>query len=156
MKLVLVPVMFSVAFIAFQNRDKIIDVYNSAYPSDPAKSAALARCAARNQGFNRLDPDDRERCYRAAETVPGSPAPTPGAYYAYNPSHLPGNDIRRQEANQSYGAPVVPQTAMARPAAAIPPSTPAPAAQPFTAVHRVVVHHLGPAARRAADYAQTR
>ncbi|HVH78279.1 MAG TPA: hypothetical protein VM782_02725 [Stellaceae bacterium] len=34
-----------------------------AYPSDPFKSQALARCVASDPGFVRFFPDDRERCY---------------------------------------------------------------------------------------------
>jgi hypothetical protein len=37
--------MFSVACIAYQNRDKIADQFNAAYPANPAKAAALQRCA---------------------------------------------------------------------------------------------------------------
>lgn len=55
MKLILLPLFCSLAIIGFENRDKIMDQYNAAYPSDPAKAAALARCIGQNPNFNRLD-----------------------------------------------------------------------------------------------------
>jgi len=156
MKLVLVPMMFSIAVIGFTNRDKILDVYHSAYPTDPAKTAALERCAARDPAFNRLDPDDRERCYR------GVGEPEPIAFDAgYNPSHLPGNDIRRQQSNERPLAPVALQTALARPVVPVPSSAPVSAApattpHPFTAVHRVAVSHPTAPVHHTPDPASTR
>jgi hypothetical protein len=108
MKLILAPLMFSVACIAYQNRDKIADQFNAAYPANPAKAAALQRCANDVKSFNRLDADDRQYCYRQyvqEPSVDGAgviPAAVPVTVYPYNPSHLPANDIRRQEANDSY------------------------------------------------------
>ena len=64
MKFVMLPLLLSLAGIAFINRDRIADEYNAAYPSDPAKQAALQECISENAGFNRLDPDDRAYCYR--------------------------------------------------------------------------------------------
>jgi hypothetical protein len=34
-----------------------------AYPADPFKSEALAKCVAGDPGFIRFSPDDRTRCY---------------------------------------------------------------------------------------------
>jgi hypothetical protein len=34
-----------------------------AYPADPFKSEALAKCTAGDPGFVRFFPDDRARCY---------------------------------------------------------------------------------------------
>jgi hypothetical protein len=34
-----------------------------AYPSDPFKSEALAKCVAGDPGFIRFFPDDRAKCY---------------------------------------------------------------------------------------------
>jgi hypothetical protein len=34
-----------------------------AYPADPFKSEALAKCVASDPGFVRFFPDDREKCY---------------------------------------------------------------------------------------------
>ena len=108
MKLVMFPLIFSVAVIGFENRDKIIDQYNAAYPADPAKAAALQECISHNKSFNRLDGDDRQACYR--QYIPAMPvavAPTPSPSYAFNPSNLPGNDIRREQANDGYRPPVI-------------------------------------------------
>jgi hypothetical protein len=123
MRLITVPLVFSVACLAYLHRDKILDQYNAAYPSDPAKQAAIQQCIERNKYFNRLDADDRQACYR--QYIPATPiavAPNPAPYYPYNPSHLPGNDIRRQEANKSYHSPGVIQPAQAEPLSSAPPS----------------------------------
>ena len=109
MRFIMLPVLFSLAYIGFENRDKIADQYNAAYPSDPVKQAALQDCIARHPNFNRLDADDRHACYtgtwgRRPVALPASPSP----YYAYSPSHLAGNDVRRQEANASYRPSIIP------------------------------------------------
>ena len=99
MKLILLPLLISVGFIAYEHHDKLVDQYNAGYPSDPAKAAALDQCARENASFSRLDADDRKHCYRrhlAAPTAIASPS------YAYSPSHLAGSDVRRQEANGDY------------------------------------------------------
>lgn len=119
MKLILLPLMFSVACIAYQNRDKIADQYNAAYPTNPTKEAAIQHCLATNPNFNRMDGDDRKQCYR--ENLGSTPvaitvaAPTPSPYYAFNPSHLAANDIRRQQANDAYLQASMIQAAAARP-----------------------------------------
>ena len=104
MKLIMFPLLFSVGFIAFQNRDKIIDQYTAAYPADPGKAAALTECINRNPNFNRLDSGDRAQCYQRylAVTAPVPMPPVASPSYAYSPSHLAGNDVRRQEANAGY------------------------------------------------------
>lgn len=118
MKLILLPLMFSVACIAYQNRDKIADQFNAAYPVNPAKEAALQHCLVANPSFNRMDADDREQCYRqglGSTSDAIAAAPTPSAYYAYSPSHLAANDIRRQQANDAYLQASIIQAAAARP-----------------------------------------
>jgi hypothetical protein len=116
MKLVMLPLVFSVAVIAFTNRDKIIDQYNAAYPSDPAKAAALQECISRDKYFNRLDGDDRQACYRQHMPVtPIAVAPSAGPQYAYSPSGLPGNDIRREQANGGYPPVISPARADSTP-----------------------------------------
>jgi hypothetical protein len=150
MKLIILPLMFSVACIAYQNRDRIAEQYHAAYPVDPAKEAALERCASESKGFNRLDGDDREYCYRkyiekgsvAAAPVP---APVPVTFYPYSPSHLDANDIRRQEANDNYLQESMIKAAAARPITVI--QTPASSPQHTTAanLHRLIVnHHVSP------------
>jgi hypothetical protein len=138
MKLILVPLMFSVACIAYQNRDRIADQYNAAYPANPAKEAAIQHCLAANPSFNRMDADDRKQCYR--ETQGSTPdaatvaaAPTPSPYYAYNPSHLAANDIRRQQTNDAYL-----QANMIRAAAAHPVVVIATAYHPAAQAHHTV------------------
>jgi hypothetical protein len=105
MKLIMVPVLLSVAFIGFEHRDAAIDLYRAAYPADPAKREALEQCARIDPNFNRLDTIDRDNCYSAvAGRVAIGTVPSSTVYYAYNPSHLPPSDVRRQEANNAYGA----------------------------------------------------
>ena len=116
MKLIMLPLAFSVAYIAYENRDKIIDQYNAAYPSNPAKEAALRECISRDKNFNRLDGDDRQACYRQfAPPTPVAVVPSGNPYYAYSPSHLPGNDIRRQEATTGYRSPATIPAGEAKP-----------------------------------------
>ncbi len=113
MKLIMLPLLLSAAYLGFEHRDEIADQYRAAYPTDPAKHEALEQCAHIDRNFNRLDTIDRDKCYKAIllrapvgsiplETVPVVSAPVPVPSIAQNPSHLPGNDIRRQEANDSY------------------------------------------------------
>jgi hypothetical protein len=117
----MMPVIFTVGFLVYEHHDKMIDLYRAAYPVDPVKAAALDTCAE-NMNFNRLDSGDRASCYAGTYGRQAAPAlvPTPQPTYVYSPSHLPGNDIRRQEANSSYL-----QGAQANPAAP-PPIPPAP------------------------------
>jgi hypothetical protein len=142
MKFVLTPLMLSLAFIAYQNRDKIADQYYAAYPTSPAKEAAIQRCLVTNPNFNRMDADDRQQCYREyLESAPVAiaPAPAPSPYYAYSPSHLAANDIRRQQANDAYLQASMIQAAAARPVTVV--ATPYhPAAQ---------AHHAAQAYRSA-------
>jgi hypothetical protein len=113
MRLIMMPVIFTVGFLVFEQHDKMMDLYHAAYPTDPVKAAALNTCAE-NLNFNRLDSGDRASCYAGTYGRPEAPVliPTPQPSYAYSPSHLPGNDIRRQEANSAYQ-----QGAQANPAA---------------------------------------
>ncbi|HEV2187168.1 MAG TPA: hypothetical protein VGR70_08160 [Stellaceae bacterium] len=126
MKLIMLPVLLSVAFIGFEHRGEIVDQYRAAYPSDPAKREALEQCAHIDQSFNRLDMIDRDKCYKAilARVPAAAAAPVvaaPGPSFAQNPSHLPGNDIRRQEANDHYRL-----AQIVGAASIVPPSYPAP------------------------------
>jgi hypothetical protein len=94
-KLIMLPLLISVAYMGFEHKGDIIDLYRAAYPDDPAKREALDQCSRGVPNFNRLDSADRESCYAS---IPGRVA----ASGPYNPSHLPGNDVRRQEANDGY------------------------------------------------------
>jgi hypothetical protein len=140
MKLVMLPLIFSIGFIAFENRDKIIDQYNAAYPSDPAKAAALQDCISHDKSFNRLDGDDRQACYRShIAPAPIAVAPSPIPQYSYSPSGLPGNDIRRQQANDRYHSPGMVHSAQADPDPA-PRHAMAPGTQhPGAVAHRVAL-----------------
>lgn len=103
MRFIMMPVIFTVGFLAYEHHDQMMDLYRAAYPSDPAKAAALDSCAER-QNFNRLDSGDRASCYAGTygRQAPPVLVPTPQPVYPFNPSHLPGSDIRRQEANAAY------------------------------------------------------
>jgi hypothetical protein len=124
------PVIFTVGFLVFEQHDKMMDLYHAAYPADPVKAAALNICAE-TLNFNRLDSGDRASCYAGTygRPEPSMLIPTPQPTYAYSPSHLSGNDIRRQEANSSYleGAQTNPAPAPVYPASQNPvlhPTTP--------------------------------
>jgi hypothetical protein len=41
----------------------VVRFVRDAYPADPFKSQALAKCVAGDPGFVRFFSDDRERCY---------------------------------------------------------------------------------------------
>jgi hypothetical protein len=107
----------AIGYLGVTHTDKVVDLYRAAYPSDPQKSLALDRCAERNPNFNRLDSADRAYCY--SEGYGARPAmvtlgPVPSPSYDFNLSHLPQNDIRRQQANDSYtGAPTAPPSVSA-------------------------------------------
>jgi hypothetical protein len=83
-------------YLGLQHRAEITDLYRAAYPDDPAERAALDECSRGISNFNRLAATDRNACYAnlsgrlAVSAVP------------YNPSHLPVNDIRRQEVFDGY------------------------------------------------------
>jgi hypothetical protein len=103
MKLIMLPLLISAAYLGYEHRGEIVDQYFAAYPSDPVKAEALNQCASSQPNFNRLDAIDRDQCYSAlAVRAPVGMAPVPSPSYAHNPSHLPGNDIRRQEASDTY------------------------------------------------------
>lgn len=147
MKLIMMPVIVSIGVVMFSQRDKMVDLYRAAYPVDAAKAEALDGCS-KNLNFNRLDSGDRAACYAKAngEAGPGYPRieappvpliPTPQPYYPYNPGHLPGNDIRREEANAAYLRAIrQPPPAMPVPA----PTTPHPVVHPILPPHRVYHH----------------
>jgi hypothetical protein len=145
-KLIILPLMFSAACIAYQNRDRIADQYYAAYPASSAKEAAIQHCLATNPDFNRMDADDRQQCYREnLGSAPVAAAPTPSPYYAYNPSHLAANDIRRQQANDAYLQATIIQAAAARPVVVV-----------ATAYHPAAqAHHTVQAYRSATAAAHT-
>jgi hypothetical protein len=138
MKLIMLPLLLSLAYIGFEHKDQIMDQYNAAYPTNPEKAAAIAQCAL-NPSFNRLDSDDRHDCY-AAHLVHGpvAIAPSPSPYYAFSTSHLPGSDIRRQEANADYQYAVAMHSTQAIPTVV---ALHARAPLPVAVVHRVVATH---------------
>ena|ERR1700689_2732657 len=103
MKLIMLPVLLCAAYLGFEHSGEIADQYRAAYPSDPVKREALDQCSRSYPNFNRLDTGDRDKCYSAfAVRAPIGTAPVPSPSYAQNPSHLPGSDVRRQEANDGY------------------------------------------------------
>jgi len=52
-------------------------VYREAYPSEPAKRAALAACARSDPGFDRLFAADRAKCYARQLQSPAPPGAVP-------------------------------------------------------------------------------
>jgi hypothetical protein len=125
MRIILLPLVFSIGYMGYEYRDKILDQYHAAYPVDSAKEQALAECA-QDPKFNRLDTDDRHDCY-AAHLVRGASnfVGTRSPYYG-NQGQASGNDVRREQANEAYiaahGADAIPVIASA------PQPTPHPAA----------------------------
>lgn len=103
MKLVMIPILSPLAYVVFVNHSKIMDEYRAAYPADPAKRAAIERCAL-SSSFSRLDPDEREACYAGAGLWPevAFMVPRAATYYPYSPSQLAASDVRREEANDAY------------------------------------------------------
>jgi hypothetical protein len=150
-KFVMLPLMFSIACVAYQNRDRIADQYHAAYPTDPAKEAAIQSCAARNPAFNRMDADDRQQCYRnnlePALLPIEAAAAAASASYAYSPSHLASNDIRRQQANDQYLQESMIKAAAARPVVVVPGAFhPAPAPAPAHPQHAASTYRAAAAA----------
>jgi hypothetical protein len=95
-KLIMLPLLIAVAYVGFEHKDGIVDLYRAAYPDDPAKRDALDQCSRGVPNFNRLDSADRENCYSSISgRVAIATAP-------YNSSHLPVSDVRRQEAFDGY------------------------------------------------------
>jgi hypothetical protein len=100
MRLVMLPLAFSVAYIAYENRDRIIDQYTAAYPVAPAKEAALERCISETRSFNRLDADDRQSCYRKYRVEAVVEAELDYLAPMSGPGHRPANDnTQRQTVN---------------------------------------------------------
>ena len=72
------------------NHDLIQDQWSAMYPDDPARQAALTRCAAEDSMFNRFTPAGRTACYQKylqvelpaaapgiAVSIPGAPTTSP-------------------------------------------------------------------------------
>jgi hypothetical protein len=94
-KLIMLPLLIAVAYVGFEHKDGMVDLYRAAYPDDPAKRDALDQCSRGIPNFNRLDSADRDNCYSSISGRVAAAAP-------YNPSHLPVSDVRRQEAFDGY------------------------------------------------------
>jgi hypothetical protein len=89
---------------AAMHLDVVETFYRDIYPSDSAKRQALELCFLQDHKFNRLDPDERETCYRhllyaAGETaMPARPDANPvDLQRAAGRGILPRTDIRRPE-----------------------------------------------------------
>jgi len=52
------------AFGGVTYRGEILGTFSEAYPSDPAKQAALRRCGDADASFTKFSADDRNACYR--------------------------------------------------------------------------------------------
>ena len=80
------------------------DLYEAAYPADPAKRLAIEYCVTADPTFNRLNPDDRARCYGGllVPAMPTSLRPIAAARFDPGPEHAPRDDLRRQQATDRY------------------------------------------------------
>jgi hypothetical protein len=56
---IVVPIVMVLGLVNFG----AVKFVRDAYPSDPFKSEALAKCIAGDRGFIRFLPDDRDKCY---------------------------------------------------------------------------------------------
>jgi hypothetical protein len=88
--------LIAVAYLGFEHGGAVIRLYHAAYPDDRIKREALDQCAQDIRNFSRLDSADRDRCYAASSNRLGA--------LTDNPSHLPVNDVRRQETFDNYRA----------------------------------------------------
>ena len=52
-----------------------IKFVRDAYPADPFKAGALAKCTASDPGFIRFFPEDRSRCYARQPRLGGEYSP---------------------------------------------------------------------------------
>ena len=68
--IVVAAVLIAVGVIGLSNADTIEHLYMAAYPQSAAQSRALDRCAASENGFDRLDAGARERCYAKLQVPP--------------------------------------------------------------------------------------
>jgi hypothetical protein len=55
----------------------ISTIYREAFPTEPAKQAALAACAQDDPGFHRLIASERAQCYARQLLAPAQPDPMP-------------------------------------------------------------------------------
>jgi hypothetical protein len=94
--LIKLALLATVAYIGFEHSRDVIDLYHAAYPDDRVKREALDECARGIKNFSRLDAADQDRCY----TMFADRLAALGA----NSSHLPVNDVRRQEAFDGFRA----------------------------------------------------
>ncbi len=139
MKLLIFPMLVTIGYFGFIDRDKVVDLYRAAYPADAAKRETLEQCA-RTRNFNRLDSTDRQSCYAGTwGRMAGDPAaiaPRASPSYEFSPSRLPGNDIRRQEANDTYRLPELVRSAQAAPLLPVPVSLSQPRSPPPATIDR--------------------
>jgi len=113
------PIVLAVtAGVAVAHPDAVQELYEQLYPGDPAKREALEQCFMADYKFNRLNPSEREACYKrklapppvAAAFVPPSIPPRP-----YLPQvnqvdlrrsaaqgRMPQNDVRFQQQTERY------------------------------------------------------
>ncbi len=117
MKLLLVAGIIGLSIgVAAAKPNAVADLYEQLYPSDHAKRQALELCFLANRQFNRLDPDEREACYRQrlllpplAPVMPAAlpPASAPNANFvdfwrASGQGRMPLSDVRSQQQNDRY------------------------------------------------------
>jgi hypothetical protein len=92
--------------------DIVKGYYNDLYPVDPAKRQALDLCFMQDHKFNRLDPDERDACYRHILYSVGDTAAGGSVKPDANPidlqraagqtsNSMPKNDIRRLQQTEN-------------------------------------------------------
>lgn len=107
-------VVVSAGGLAATHPQAVTTYYQEIYPGDPAKRQALDVCFMQDHTFNRLDPGQREACYRhilnSAEATSAGTAAQP----VLNPidleraaaqGSLPRNDVRRLELQETLHQP---------------------------------------------------
>ena len=90
--------------IAFTASPSVRDFYHQLYPESAVQRRALDECFMANGRFDRLDPAEREACYRyhraAATAMPGHNAVELRQSAALG--RLPQNDVRTVQQNAGY------------------------------------------------------
>jgi hypothetical protein len=104
--------------VAVAHPGTIRNLMQAIYPTDPALRRALDQCALEDSGFNRLDPEARNACYRwllptIEPEAAGTRHPTPPANFvdlwrAAGWGHISGNDVRGQQQTERRDHPVAP------------------------------------------------
>jgi hypothetical protein len=114
-RLVLAAVVVGGGGFVAMNSGVVKAFYEDIYPSDPAKRQALEFCFMHDHKFNRLDPDQRDACYRTMLMPRGELAGQPPAdqpivnsvdlQRAAGMGSVPRTDVRRSEETRALRVP---------------------------------------------------